>query len=116
MVKLELQQLLDVGFIQPIDYLEWVSNVVPISKPIGGIHIYKNFRYLNKSCPKDDFPLPNIDMIIDLMTMHKMLSLMNGFSRYNQIMIAKDDQHKIAFTCPWGTYYWNMMPFRLKNT
>jgi len=44
-----------------------------------------------------------------------MLSLMDGFSRYNQIRIAPEDQHKIAFTFSWGTFCWNVMPFGLKN-
>ena len=48
-------------------------------------------------------------------TGYEMLSLMDGFSGYNQIRIAPEDQHKTTFTCPWGTYYWNVMPFGLKN-
>ena len=89
--------------------------MVPITKPFGDIRIYTNFRDLNKACPKDDFPLPNIDMIVDLTAGHEILSLMDGFSGYNQIKIAEEDQHKIAFTTPWGTFCYNMMPFGLKN-
>lgn len=74
-----------------------------------------NFRDLNKACPKDDFPLPNIDIIMDLIVGHEMLSLMDNFLGYNKFMIAKEDEHKTTFTCPWGTYCWNMMPFGLKN-
>lgn len=54
-------------------------------------------------------------MIVDPMVGHEMLSLMDDFLGYNQIMITKDDQHKTTFTYPWGTYFWNMMPFGLKN-
>lgn len=64
LVKVELQKMLDVGFIQLIDYLEWVLNVVAIYKLIGGIYIYVYFRDLNKACPKDDSPLPKIDIIV----------------------------------------------------
>ncbi len=64
-----------------------------------------NFLDVNKACPKDDFPLPNIDMIVDMIVGYKMYSLMDGFSRYNQIKIALFDQEKIAFTCAWGTFY-----------
>lgn len=53
--------------------------------------------------------------IVDLMDGHEMLYVLDGFSRYNQIKIAQEDQHKIIFTWPWGTYYWNSMPFSLKN-
>lgn len=115
LVKIELQKLLDVGFIRPIDYAEWISNLVPMTKPTGGIRFCMDFRDLNKACPKDDFPLPNIDMIVDIIAGNGMLSLMDDFLGYNQIKIAPKDQHKMAFTCPWGTYCWNVMPFGLKN-
>lgn len=82
LVKLELQKLLDVGFIRPIDYLEWVFNVVPVSKPTGGIRICTDFRDLNKACLKDDFLLPNINIIVDLTFGYEMLSLMEKFSSY----------------------------------
>lgn len=54
-------------------------------------------------------------MTVDMTIGNEMLSLMDGFSGYNQIMIAKEDQHKMAFTCPWQKYCWNMMSFGLKN-
>lgn len=53
-----------------------------------------------KGCPKDDFPLPNIDIIVDLTTVHAMLSFMDGFFGYNQIRITSEDQDKTTFTCP----------------
>ena len=67
------------------------------------------------ACPKDDFPLPNIDIIVDLTVRHEMLSLMDGFSSYNQIKIVEEDQHKMTFTTPWGTFCYQVMPFGLKN-
>ena len=54
-------------------------------------------------------------MIVDMTAGYEMYSLMDGFSSYNQIKIAPADQEKIAFTCAWGTFYWNVMPFGLKN-
>lgn len=74
-----------------------------------------DFRDLNKEYVKDDFPFPNIDMIVDITIRHEMLSLMDGFSGYNQIRMA-EDQHKTIFTTPWGTFYYQVMPFGLKNT
>lgn len=115
LVKLELKKLLSVGVIKPIDHPEWILNLVPVSKPIGGIIIYMDFQDLNKACPKDDFPLPRIDMIVDLIVGHKILPLMDDFSRYNQIKISIDDQHKTTFTCAWGTFCWNIISFGLKN-
>ena len=96
-------------------YASWISNIVPISKKNGSICICINFGDLNKACPKDDFPLPNIDTIVDLIVGHSMFSLMYGLSRYNWIRIAPKDHEKIAFTCAWGTFCWNVMPFGLKN-
>lgn len=115
LVKVELKKLLDVGFIRPIDYADWISNFIPVSKVTGGIRICMDFRDLNKACPKDDFLLPNIEIIVDMIAGYEMLSLMDGFSGYNQIRIAPEDQHKTAFTYAWGTYCWNVMPFVLKN-
>lgn len=100
LVKSELEKLLDAKIIRAIDYSDWISNMVPVTKPSGDIRICTNFRDLNKACPKDDFPLPNIDMIVDLTAGHEMLSLMDGFSGYNQIRIAEADQHKTTFTTP----------------
>ncbi|KAH9296388.1 hypothetical protein KI387_039976, partial [Taxus chinensis] len=80
LVKEELQHLLLVSFILPIDYPQWISNIIPITKVTGGLHICMDFHDLNLACPKDDFPLPGIDQLVDLTTGHEMLSLMDGFS------------------------------------
>lgn len=88
LVKVELQKLLDVGFIIPIDYLEWVSNILPIEKVDGRIKICTNFRDNNKSCLKDEYLLLNIYSIIDLTIKHRILSLMNRFFGYKKIKIA----------------------------
>lgn len=64
---------------------------------------------------KDDFPLPNIDMIVDSIVGHALLSFMDGFLGYNQIFINPQDQFKNAFTTPWGIFCWVMMTFGLKN-
>lgn len=83
LVKDELKKLLDVGFRWPIDYVEWLSNIVPVSKLDKSIMMCTDFMDLNKACPKDDFPLPSIDFIVDLTPGHKILSLMDGFLGYN---------------------------------
>ena len=61
------------------------------------------FQDLNLACPKDDLPLLDIDMLLDMTTGYEMYSLMDGFSGYNQIKIAPEDQDKTTFTCAWGT-------------
>lgn len=77
-----------------------MSNIVLVTKPTSEIQVCTNFHYINNACPKDDFPLPNIDMIVDSIAGHDMLSFMDGFSSYNQILINLVDQHKITFTTP----------------
>lgn len=88
LVKNELQKLLKEGFIRSIDYAECISNLLPVTKHTGGIRICTEFRDLNKAFPKDDFPLPNIDMIVDLTTGNEMLSLMDF------LVIIKSELHK----------------------
>lgn len=65
LVKVELKKILSANFIRAIDYAEWIFNIVPMSKHEKSIQVYTNFRDLNKACPKDKFPLPNIEMIVD---------------------------------------------------
>jgi hypothetical protein len=94
---------------------DWVSNLVLIDKKQGTIHVYVDYRDINKACPKDNFPTPFIDQIVDDCTIRKIFSLMDGFSRYNQINIVPEDQHKIAFICPWGNFTYQKLPFGIKN-
>ena len=75
-----------------------------------------DFKDLNKACPKDDFPLPHIDVIVGSAASSVMYSFMDGFSGYNQIMMAVIDKIKTAFITKWGTYCYKVMPFGLKNT
>uniref|UniRef100_A0A2N9G488 Uncharacterized protein n=1 Tax=Fagus sylvatica TaxID=28930 RepID=A0A2N9G488_FAGSY len=76
---------------------------------------YGNFRNLNKACPKDEFPLPNMDLLIDSAAGHAMFSFMDGFSGYNQIRMSTRDAEKTAFRTPIGNFYYTVMPFGLKN-
>jgi len=115
LVKKEIEKLLEAGFIRPIGYSKWMANVVLVKKPIREIRLCIDFKDLNKACPKDDFPLPNIDMIIDSLAGYEMLSFMYGFLGYNQIKIEESDQHKTTFKTPWDNFCYKVMPFGLKN-
>ena len=86
-IKAKIDKLRAVGFIYPIAYTSWVSNPVPVDKKQGTIYVCTNFRDLNNACPKDNFPTPFIDQIIDDYAGHEALSFMDGFSGYNQIQI-----------------------------
>jgi hypothetical protein len=113
-IKAEVEKLLKVGFIYPVQLTQWVSNLVPVNKKQGTIRVCTDFHDLNKACPKDNFPTPFIDQIVDGCAGCKVFSFMDGFSGYNQIQIKPEDQHKTAFICPWGTFAYQNMPFGLK--
>ena len=115
-VKEEIQKQLCVGFLSVVEYPEWLANVVPFPKKDGKVRVCVDFRDLNKASPKDDFPLPHVDMIVDSTAGHPMLSFMDGFSRYNQIFMAPKDMEKTSFITEWGTYCYRVMPFGLKNS
>jgi hypothetical protein len=114
-IKAEVEKLLKYGFIYPVPLTEWVSNLVPVAKKQGTIRVYVDYRDLNKACPKDNYPTPFIDQIIDNCVGSVVFSFMDRFSGYNQIEILPADQHKTAFICPWGTFAYRKLPFGLKN-
>jgi hypothetical protein len=114
-IKLEVEKILKVGFIYPVALTDWVSNLVPVNKKQGMICVCVDYRDINKACPKDNFPTPFVDQIVDDCAESEIFSLMNGFSEYNQINILPVDQHKTSFICPWGTFAYRKLPFGLKN-
>ena len=74
-----------------------------------------DFMDLNKACPKDSFPLPRINQLVDSTVGHKLLTFMDDFSGYNQIKMDEEDQEKTAFIISYGLYCYKVMPFGLKN-
>ena len=107
--------MLVASFIKPIQHLRWLSNIIPVKKKNWQIRCCVDFRNLNKVCPEDEFPLPNMDLLIDYAARNSMFSFMDGFSRYNQIRMAPKDAEKTAFKTPIDNFYYTVMPFGLKN-
>ena len=105
----------EVKFIREVQYPTWLANIVPVKKKNGQIRIRVDFRDLNTACPKDSFPIPIHDILLDNVVGHKMFSFMDGFSGYNQIRMAPEDDDKIAFYTPISVYCYTVMPFGLKN-
>ena len=103
------------GIIVPIRFSEWISNLVPVRKKTGDIRLCIDFWNLNKASLKDNYPLPKMDHILQRVVGASRMSLLDGYSRYNQIMVHDKDQDKTAFTTPWGTFQYAKMPFGLKN-
>ena len=74
-----------------------------------------DFTNLNKACPKDPFPMPRIDQLVDATVGHPWMSFLDAFQGYHQILLALDNQEKTAFVTPVGNYHYKVMPFGLKN-
>ncbi|RVW74826.1 Transposon Ty3-I Gag-Pol polyprotein [Vitis vinifera] len=114
-IQEEMEKILEVGFIREVEYPEWLANVVVVPKKGGKWRVYVDYTNLNDACPKDSFPLPRIDQIVDATSGHEMLSFLDAFSWYHQIPKAPGDEEKIAFITPHGFYCYRVMPFGLKN-
>ena len=107
----------DTSFIRPCRYAEWVSSIVPVIKKNGKVRVCIDFRDLNKATPKDEYPMPVADQLVDAASGNKILSFMDGNAGYNQIFMAEEDIHKTAFRCPGaiGLFEWVVMTFGLKS-
>nr|ABA97351.2 retrotransposon protein, putative, unclassified [Oryza sativa Japonica Group] len=116
-VKAKIKRLYDAGFIRPCRYAEWVSSIVPVIKKNGKVRVCIDFRDLNKATPKDEYPMPVADQLVDAASGNKILSFMDGNAGYNQIFMAKEDIHKTAFRGPGaiGLFEWVVMTFGLKS-
>ena len=132
-VRKEVLKWLNAGFIYAISDSSWVSLVHVVPKK-GGFTLIRNekneliptrtvigwrvcidYRKLNTATRKDHFPLPFIDQMLDRLAGHPHFCFLNGYSGYNPIAIAPEDQEKTTFTCPFGTFAFRRMPFGLCN-
>ncbi|KAK1686779.1 hypothetical protein QYE76_047627 [Lolium multiflorum] len=116
-VKKEIEKMLAAGFIRPCRYAEWISSIVPVEKKDGRWRVAIDFRDLNRATPKDEYPMPVAETLINAAAGHKVLSFMDGNAGYNQIFMAPEDIHKTAFRVPGavGLFEYVVMTFGLKN-
>jgi hypothetical protein len=110
----EVKRLLSAGVIREVKYPEWLANTVMVKKANGKWIICIDFTDLNKACPKDEFPLPRIDSLVDAAASSELMSLLDCYSGYHQIWM-KEDEPKTSFITPSGTYCYLRMPKGLKN-
>ena len=101
------------GAIKEVFYLEWLANIVVVKKNSGKWRVCVDFIDLNKACPKDPFPMPRINQLVNATIGHPRMSFLNAFQGYHQIPLALVDWEKTAFVTPTGNY--KVMPFDLKN-
>ena len=132
-VRDEILKLLDNGIIYPISDSSWVSPIHVVPKKFGltvvkndsnkliptrtqtGWRVCIDYRKLNAATRKDHFPLPFIDQMLERLADHEFYCFFDGYSGYNQIPIAPEDQEKTTFTCLFGTFAYRRMPFGLCN-
>jgi len=113
--KVEADKLLNAGFIEEAQYTTWLSNVVLVKKANGKCRMCVDYTDLNKACPRDAYPLSNIDRLVDGAAGNKVLTFLDAYSEYNQIPMAVSDMHKTAFITDDANYFYRVMPFGLKN-
>ena len=104
-----------IGAIREVLYPQWLSNTVVVKKKNGKWRVCVDFTNLNKAYPKDPFPLPMIDQLVDSTAGHERMSFLDAFQGYHQIALRKEDQEKTAFITPRGIFYYKVMHFGLKN-
>jgi len=86
-----------------------------VQKSNGKWRMYVDYKNLNKACPKDLYPLPTIDRLVDGAAGHNILSFLDAYSGYNQIQMHMGDKEKIAFRTDTNNFYYEIMPFGLKT-
>ncbi|KAL2248495.1 UNVERIFIED_CONTAM: Retrovirus-related Pol polyprotein from transposon [Sesamum indicum] len=114
-IREEVDRLLNAGYIMEVQYTNWLSNVVVVPKPGGKWRVCIDFTDLNKACPKDPYPLPRIDALVDSTAGYELFSMMDAYQGYHQIFMAEEDQDKTSFVTERGIYCYKVMPFGLKN-
>jgi hypothetical protein len=89
--------------------------MVSVRKKNGEIRLCVDFYALNRASVKDNFSLPNMEMILQQVVGSQIMSLLDGFFVYNQIRVKSDDKYKTTFTIIWGTFSYESMPFGMSN-
>ncbi|RDX75844.1 hypothetical protein CR513_44234, partial [Mucuna pruriens] len=113
--KQEIRKLIAAGFVREVQYPTWLANVVMVRKANGKWRMCTDYTDLNKACPKDSYPLPGIDKLVDNVVGFTFLSFMDAYFGYNQIRMHPNDEEKTTFIIEEGAFCYQVMPFVLKN-
>ncbi|KAL0445906.1 UNVERIFIED_CONTAM: Retrovirus-related Pol polyprotein from transposon gypsy [Sesamum latifolium] len=109
----EVNKLFEARYVSEVQYTEWLANVVVVPKALEKWRMCIDFTDL--SCPKDPYPLPRIDLLVDSTAGCELFSMMDAYQGYYQIFMAEEDRDNTSFITDNGIYYYNVMPFGLKN-
>lgn len=114
-MEFEVRKLLQAKYIREIKYPKWLENIVMVQKKTGGWHMCIDFTNHNTASPKDSYPLPPVDNLIDKSSWCKLLNFLDTYLGYNQIKMKKEDEEKTTFVTTQDTFCFQVMPFGLKN-
>ena len=111
----EVRKLQEASFIREVYYPDWLTNIVMVKKASRKWRMCVDFINFNKACPKDSYPLPWVDVLVDSTAWHQLLSFMDAFLGYNQIRMHEANQEKTSFVTSQGLFCYKVMPFSLKS-
>ncbi|GJS96521.1 reverse transcriptase domain-containing protein [Tanacetum coccineum] len=114
-IQAEVQKLVAAGIMREVYYHDWLSNPVMVKKHDGSWRMCVDFTDLNKACPQDCYPLPEIDWKIESLCGYPLKCFLDAYKGYHQIQMAESDEEKTAFHTSQGVYCYTKMPFGLKN-
>jgi hypothetical protein len=114
-IRIEVLKLLAAGFIRECKNPVWLANPVLVPKKTGQWRMCIDYTDLNRHCPKDPFPLPRIDQVVDSTAGSTLLCFLDCYLSYHQIAFKVSDQDKTAFITPHDIYCYTTMTFGLKN-
>jgi hypothetical protein len=114
-IRKEVRKLLDAGFIEEVHHPVWLANPVIVPKANEKIRMCIDYTNLNKACPKDPYPLPRIDQIVDSTSGCDLLYFLDAYSGFHKIQMSRQDRKHTAFVTVDGLYCYVVMPYGLKN-
>ncbi|GKD60975.1 reverse transcriptase domain-containing protein [Tanacetum coccineum] len=114
-IQEEVEKLVDAGIMKEVHYHSWLSNPVMVKKHDGTWRMCVDFKDLNNACPKDCYPLPEIDWKVESLCGYSFKCFLDAYKGYHQIKMAKEDEEKTAFITSQGIFCYSKMPFGLKN-
>ncbi|GJR64579.1 reverse transcriptase domain-containing protein [Tanacetum coccineum] len=111
----EVEKLVNADIMKEVHYYSWLSNPVMVKKHDNSWRMCVDFKDLNKACPKDGYPLPEIDWKVESLCGYPFRCFFDAYKEYHQIKMAKEDEEKTAFITSQGIFCYSKMPFGLKN-
>ncbi|GKB11544.1 reverse transcriptase domain-containing protein [Tanacetum coccineum] len=114
-IQMEVHKLVEAGIMREVYYHEWLSNPVMVKKHHGNWRMCVDFMKLNKACPQDCYPLPEIDWKVESLYGYPFKCFLDAYKGYHQIQMVESDEEKKAFHTRHGVYCYTKMPFGLKN-